>query len=180
MPSRTFPALPGSVAEARRFVTEVVDHLPERLCETAALLTSELATNAVRHGGGADFTVAVEHADGRLRIGVIDTGRDQPILRSPAITDEHGRGLHLVAALADRWGAHGRRDTGAKTVWFELVSTPDDVPTTRHGAHAGPEPTATWPAPPSVPGTRTPRPSGEPPHERTGLLVQPDQRMLQA
>jgi anti-sigma regulatory factor (Ser/Thr protein kinase) len=124
MAGRRFPALAVSVPVARRFVTDLVGDLPGQVGETAVLLVSELAGNAVRHADGPDFDVAVERTDGRLWIGVTDTGRAQLVLRSPSVTDEHGRGLQLVAALADRWGARRSRATGARTVWFELVVPP--------------------------------------------------------
>ncbi|MGY1728346.1 ATP-binding protein [Geodermatophilus sp. SYSU D01062] len=137
MARRTFPAVAASVPAARRFATEAVAHLPGQLGQTVAVLVSELATNAVRHAGGSPFAVDVDAADGRLWVGITDTGTGQPIPRSPAITDEHGRGLHLVAALADRWGAHRRRDTGAKTVWFELTVLPDRPDESGTGTHPG-------------------------------------------
>ncbi len=58
---------------------------------------------------------------GRLWIGVTDAGAGRPVVRNPSVTAEHGRGLRLVAMLADRWGARRRRGTPDKTVWFELT-----------------------------------------------------------
>lgn len=118
--SRVFPPWPTSVAEARNYVSGALGHVPTPLCETAALLVSELATNAVRHGTG-DFEVSVRDLpEGGVWVGVSDAGRAYPVLRSPAITDEHGRGLRLVGSLSDRWGVRRRRGESAKTVWFEL------------------------------------------------------------
>jgi hypothetical protein len=54
-------------------------------------------------------------------IGVTDDGVGDPVLRTPPVTAEHGRGLQLVATLAARWGARRRRGTNEKTVWFELT-----------------------------------------------------------
>lgn len=121
MPSRTFPAWPEYVPIARGYVADALGDVPPRLCETAALLVSELATNAVRHAGG-QFAVEVTYfaPERRLWVGVTDTGTGNPILRTPPITAEHGRGLRLVNSLADRWGVRRRRDTMAKTVWFEI------------------------------------------------------------
>jgi serine/threonine-protein kinase RsbW len=131
VPSRIFPSWPQSVPDARRFVTDLLDaelagQPAPQLCQTAALLVSELATNAVRHAGVSDFSVQVDFfpAEGRLWVGVTDTGEGQPIKRSPSVTAEHGRGLHLVGLLADLWGARRRRATGEKTVWFELHTEP--------------------------------------------------------
>lgn len=128
MPSQTFPAWPQYVPIARGFVAEALGHLPEPVCRTAELLVSELATNAVRHAGGR-FEVVVEHTpnDGRLWVGVTDTGPGYPILQAPGITAEHGRGLQLVNALADRWGVRRRRGTDEKTVWFELAAGSGDA-----------------------------------------------------
>ena len=122
MPSRTFPAFPASVPAARGFVTEFLASAPVEMCRTAGLLVSELATNAVRHAGTPTFVVDVDYIPGqRTRVSVTDTGDGHPIPRTPGPTAENGRGLQLVASLADRWGAHRRRATREKTVWFELL-----------------------------------------------------------
>jgi anti-sigma regulatory factor (Ser/Thr protein kinase) len=120
--SRTFPAWPDSVPEARRYVSESLDRVPPQLCQTAALLVSELATNVVRHTGAGEFVIELEHdpAEGKVWIGVTDSGTGLPILRAPSLTAEHGRGMQLVSTLADRWGAGRRRGATDKTVWFEL------------------------------------------------------------
>lgn len=121
MPRQTFPAHAASVPAARSFVTEALAGAPDELSSTAGLLVSELATNAVRHAGTPSFVVDVDvSADGWTRVAVTDTGMGHPIPRTPDPTVEHGRGLQLVAILADRWGAHRRRATQEKTVWFEL------------------------------------------------------------
>jgi anti-sigma regulatory factor (Ser/Thr protein kinase) len=126
VPSQCFPAWPASVPTARGYVTDLLGHVHPALCQTAALLVSELATNAVRHSGAGEFSIQVEYlaSENRLWVGVGDAGRGEPILRNPPVTDEHGRGLQLVATLADRWGARRRHDTGEKTIWFELTSAP--------------------------------------------------------
>ncbi len=117
--TRSFAPLPDAVAMARAYVTEQLHPLPVALCETAALLVSELATNAILHGPGS-FEVSVGRSAIGVRVGVSDAGGGDPILRAPALTDEHGRGLQLVAALADRWGVAANVDSPGKTVWFEL------------------------------------------------------------
>jgi len=129
MPSQAFPAVPASVPEARSYVTALLARLAPDVCETAALLVSELATNAVRHAGtqvGQRFRLRKR---GAPRLG--GNGRGDLYAEAhvvvPTVTDEHGRGLRLVGALADRWGAHRRRDTDAKTVWFELNYTRPDA-----------------------------------------------------
>jgi PAS domain S-box-containing protein len=88
--------------------------------ENAKLLTSELTSNAVRHGPrrpGADVTLrAAVHGDA-LRIEVSDEGSG---FRPPApagVLDVGGWGLVLVDRVADRWGVKPGPPT---TVWFEL------------------------------------------------------------
>jgi anti-sigma regulatory factor (Ser/Thr protein kinase) len=137
MPQQTFPTWAGSVPAARTFVTDLLGGVPPQLCQTAAVLVSELATNAVRHAGTPEFVVEVTitPGQGRLWVGVTDTGLGLAVPRTPEVTAEHGRGLQLIATLADRWGAHRRRSTGEKTVWFEL-DVHDDVAHRHNGSGA--------------------------------------------
>jgi hypothetical protein len=56
---------------------------------------------------------------GSIRVEVDDPRAVAPVVRAAGISDDGGRGMRLVAAMADRWGADMRADAG-KTVWFEL------------------------------------------------------------
>jgi hypothetical protein len=58
--------------------------------------------------------------DGVVRVEVAD-GRTErlPVLREP--DGEGGRGLVLVAALAERWGVEPRIGMAHKVVWAELL-----------------------------------------------------------
>ncbi|MER5729638.1 ATP-binding protein [Streptomyces sp. NPDC002138] len=125
-PARHFavrlPATPRGARRARLLAVERIAAwgLPT---EGAALVVAELAANAVTHGRvpGRGFRVVLALGRGVLRIEVVDTRGD----RSPGIRDadgcaETGRGLVLVAAIADRWGV----DPGpapCKAVWAELA-----------------------------------------------------------
>jgi anti-sigma regulatory factor (Ser/Thr protein kinase) len=137
VPSQSFPAFPFAVPDARRYVTDTLEHLPEELGRTAALLVSELATNAVRHAGG-QFEVAVQFTepDGPLWVGVTDSGPGDPVRRMPPVTSERGRGLQLVGSLAGRWGVRRRRGTQEKTVWFELTVSASGPAPDRAEQHA--------------------------------------------
>ena len=130
MPARTFPAYRNSIPAVRDYVVAMLHDQPTDLRETAAVLVSELATNAVRHGFGQDFEVSVEHRpdEDRLWVGVTDTGVGNPMMRQPPVTAEDGRGLQLIGLLADRWGVRRRRHHDAKTVWFELTGATTGTP----------------------------------------------------
>lgn len=114
----TVPSVPSSVAAVRRYTVEACRSAGlTDLTDTAALLVSEVATNALVHGSGDVRVVA--RADGRvLRVEVQDDEPQLPRQRSAGDLDEGGRGLALLDALATAWGTDGRAD--GKTVWFEL------------------------------------------------------------
>jgi hypothetical protein len=89
----------------------------------ARLLVSELVTNSVRHAGLATDDVVRISADvtgGIVRLEVDDAGTEGTIAARPP-TPEGGFGLHLVEALAHRWGV--TRD-GFTSVWVELACWP--------------------------------------------------------
>jgi anti-sigma regulatory factor (Ser/Thr protein kinase) len=119
---RSFPGSPESVPTARRFVTSVLGDLPRDISEQAALMVSELATNAVKHGG-TDFEILVECTTGELRIEISDTGDGSPTVRRALPQDSSGRGLHIVQTLADEWGVRPSSNGPGKTVWFTILLT---------------------------------------------------------
>ncbi|MFF7898331.1 ATP-binding protein [Streptomyces sp. NPDC088817] len=91
----------------------------------AVQIVAELAANAAFHGRvrGRDFRLVMRlHGEGVLRIEVTDARGDRlPRIADPVAADaESGRGLLLVAALADRWGVTEAPARG-KTVWAELA-----------------------------------------------------------
>lgn len=105
------------VPRARRFVTGLLDGFDA--ADDAALLVTELASNAVRHGRGA-LEVLVEVRPDVVRVAVHDEAPQPPPVPSPAPGDaEGGRGLWLVDLIAARWGTELMPPDG-KSVWFEL------------------------------------------------------------
>lgn len=105
--TETFPALPESVGRARRLVRLAVTAWSlEALADDVALIASELATNAVQHANVASFRITVVRLDAhRVRVAVIDTKKTFVPMPPAAEPDaEQGRGLRLVAALADTSG----------------------------------------------------------------------------
>jgi anti-sigma regulatory factor (Ser/Thr protein kinase) len=118
--SRTFPAAPEQVREARRFLATV---LAGRDARDALLCLSELVTNAVVHSHsgqpGGTFTVRAQLDGQRLRVEVGDQGGPWHPSALVSADVQNGRGLLIVGQLASRWGCKGHSHYGW-TVWFEL------------------------------------------------------------
>ena len=113
------PSLPASIASVRRFAVAACRSSGlVQLCDTLALLVSEVATNALVHGTG-DVQVRVVARGEVLRVEVADDSPTMPVPRQAAPLEEGGRGLALVESLSRAWGVE--RVDGGKIVWFELV-----------------------------------------------------------
>ena len=126
--------LPGTleaVAKARRWARRCVSAYTEGgpdLADTVELLVSEAVTNAVAHtvSGKKGGTVALKFLPCRYgaRIEVHDCGgvnASTPHLRAVAPDSEHGRGLAIIAALAEEWGIIARPSSG---IWFTVAHRP--------------------------------------------------------
>ncbi|MEU1027741.1 ATP-binding protein [Streptomyces mirabilis] len=93
---------------------------------TVALVTAELASNAIRHGSlpGRDFRLGLLLLPCALRIELTDTRPERhpgPSSTAPQSLDApSGRGLLLVEAYTERWGWECR-DAYTKTVWGEVA-----------------------------------------------------------
>jgi anti-sigma regulatory factor (Ser/Thr protein kinase) len=108
----------SEISAARQFVVRVlVAWNLEEFAEDAAIVVSELATNAICHARSG-FIVALSNQDGALRVSVRDASPEPPIVRDPSPTTVSGRGLHLVATIARSWGTERVGD--GKLVWVEL------------------------------------------------------------
>jgi len=110
----------AAVAEARAQVREIVRawHVPVD-AYVAALLTSELVTNAVRNEAKPTVLLDVTCSAGRLRVDVHDTSRAMPAPADAPADAESGRGLIIVGGLADEWGFYAT--PGGKAVYFTLA-----------------------------------------------------------
>jgi PAS domain S-box-containing protein len=127
--ARRFPATPSSVGEARRFLLGTLPDPGAANADALALMLSELATNAVQHAATEfEVSVRVEPDRGRVRVEVSDGAAGYPTPQDPVPDAPHGRGLHIVRALADAWGIEMRRDRPGKTVWCSVaLSAPDEA-----------------------------------------------------
>ena len=120
--------LPSSAAAASHARRRLTGHL--RACgvvdtavEDAAVVVSELVTNAVVHARSGPLLVLSVRGD-VLRIVVRDDDGGTP--PQPLAVDDdasHGRGLALVEAISRRWGVE-RQPDGGKSVWCELAEEP--------------------------------------------------------
>jgi serine/threonine-protein kinase RsbW len=100
------PATPESAATARAFVRDIaVEHGLESCVDDLMLAASEAVSNAVLHGcpcSSDGILVAVEPADGRIEVEVCDCGTFTPRQGEPDPLGMNGRGLPIIAAVADR------------------------------------------------------------------------------
>jgi hypothetical protein len=111
-----FQPLPQSAGDVRAFVREACTAwaVPP---EGPVLMADELASNAIIHAG-TPFWVSARQQSNGVRVEVGDGNPGIPVLADGEAEGESGRGLHIVAALARRWGTC--RDSQGKTVWFEV------------------------------------------------------------
>ncbi|MEU0137219.1 SpoIIE family protein phosphatase [Streptomyces sp. NPDC006296] len=83
---------------------------------TTELILSELVTNSIRYATGPIRVRLIR--DRTLICEVSDRSSTSPHLRQAASMDEGGRGLFLVAQMAERWGTR-YTDDGGKVIWTE-------------------------------------------------------------
>jgi anti-sigma B factor antagonist len=122
------PFAASSVGVARRHL--VSDLIEAGVCASAvtdaALVISELLSNALRHAGplpGSSIRVAWDLDADNVRVSVSDGGGpSQPELGEPTPTTTGGRGLRIVARLSRRWGTFC--DDEGTTVWAEVLVMP--------------------------------------------------------
>ena len=110
------------VADARRAVGDwCLGWQLGHLVDSMELLVSELVTNAILHATGP-VQVRGDYNGTRVRVEVHDHDPAPPQAHvTPASAlDEHGRGLQLVAMLADSWG--NIRTSDGKAIWIELAA----------------------------------------------------------
>ncbi|MEU8485959.1 ATP-binding protein [Streptomyces sp. NPDC048641] len=122
------PRHPRAAAEARQVLEQTV---PANCGETdmAALLLTEVVSNAIRHAKGAAIEVSVDfdRSAGVITGAVFDT---EPLMGAGArsssdhtdaeVTDmETGRGLDLLDTVAGAWGVATAGCRG-KWVWFQV------------------------------------------------------------
>lgn len=114
--SREIRAGEGSAAEARWFLLDVLEDRGLDV-DTALLLTSEIATNAVRHGREpVELSISLE-TEG-LRVSVVDRGQGFDPNHLEESDEPSGWGLKLVDDLSTDWGVN--RTKQGTEVWFRI------------------------------------------------------------
>jgi anti-sigma regulatory factor (Ser/Thr protein kinase) len=113
-----------SIAAARRRLTSelLAAGVTKPAAADAALVASELLTNALRHARplpGKKLRLGWEVADDAVELAVTDGGAPtRPLQGWPSASSLGGRGLTIVARLSRRWGVNAGEAT--TTVWAVL------------------------------------------------------------
>ena len=89
--------------------------------DDAALMVSELVTNALVHGRPG-ITLRLSFERNCLVVAVGDRGEGLVTCNAPEPEQSSGRGLVVVDALSTRWGVSRTRGQAGKQVWFEVAS----------------------------------------------------------
>jgi anti-sigma regulatory factor (Ser/Thr protein kinase) len=117
---RDLPMHGTAARAARLLVREACDAwlVPQAVQEIAELVSTELVSNAVEHAHSSSrFTLTCTRS--ALRLSVRDyRPTSVPRPRPIDVESQRGRGLHLVACLAQAWGVEQHPD--GKTVWVSL------------------------------------------------------------
>ena len=115
----TLPFDQTAAAKAREAVAETLGtwSVAAPVAGNVVLLASELVTNAVRHGR-PPIILRLSRTTSELLLEVIDAAGHVPRVLRPGPADDHGRGLHLVSTLAQKWGT--RMTEQGKAVWCTL------------------------------------------------------------
>lgn len=115
----TAPAGAGHVRDLRhRLAKTLADWGVSERAEDVLSSCSEMLTNALCYGRVEVLTADLSEAGGWLRLSVPDNNPVPPYPTLADRDDEDGRGVFLVAALADAWGF--RATDGGKHVFAEF------------------------------------------------------------
>ncbi|WP_170107881.1 ATP-binding protein [Micromonospora echinospora] len=116
----------GARLARHRLAAVLADEVPPALLADLVAVLAELVGNAVRHADplpGGVVRVAWRlrpEGDGQhVRVRVTDGGAaSAPRMRAAGLDAADGRGLHIVAGLASRWGVD--RDGLGQSVWADF------------------------------------------------------------
>lgn len=112
---------PTGAARARALAASFLADAPEELLHDVQLALTELVSNAMLHGAPPVAVRLLRQDDGAVRVEVEDAGHQLLVMPVPSTDAMTGRGLSLVAALADSWGVDPGIG-GGKSIWVVLRS----------------------------------------------------------
>ena len=112
-----FPPQAISVTAARVEAAALLAELEIDHTYETEIIVDELAANAVVHAR-TDFELTIERWQNGLRIIVRDLSKLKPYIQYPDALAESGRGLFMLADVADDWGYHPTED--GKCVWANI------------------------------------------------------------
>jgi anti-sigma regulatory factor (Ser/Thr protein kinase) len=112
------PPSTDSVPAARHFVRRELGAVDVDV-DTAALLVSEVVTNAVLHAR-TSVRLSIRSSRSEAHIEVRDGSPVEPRVHAFSPTSATGRGLRLLELLSKRWGVRADPRTGGKIVWFDV------------------------------------------------------------
>lgn len=110
-----FDAALDSPRQARHFVHDCLNGLDAETVNDVTLMVSEVATNAVRHARSG-FELRIDRRDDSICVEIRDYGDGVPVPQTPSPQHATGRGLRIVATLADEWSVCP--DVTGKTIRF--------------------------------------------------------------
>ena len=118
----TLPSTPYSVQMARFYIRAALTyHDLGDYADDAEAVTSEILTNAVEHADAETIGLELTSLEGSRAVAIVVTDPSPlpPVKRDLEGDVEHGRGLHIVAALSARWGW---RPQGAGKAVFAILT----------------------------------------------------------
>jgi len=92
--------------------------VPAEVVSGAGLCASELVTNVLLHTDCASCHLVMLYEHGELSMAVHDDSPELPAVAADQ-SEEHGRGLRIVASLATDWGVV-RESPSGKSVWLRM------------------------------------------------------------
>ncbi|MFC8826422.1 ATP-binding protein [Streptomyces sp. NPDC057137] len=122
-------ALPSRIRQVRRIVSAQLRYWQlDPLIDQAALGVTELLTNVHRHAQPDKMcTVDIRLLLDRLTVAVHDHDPRLPTIKEADPLDMCGRGLALIEAVSESWGARAEGDAG-KVIWFTLPAPSTAAP----------------------------------------------------
>jgi anti-sigma regulatory factor (Ser/Thr protein kinase) len=124
------------VGRARRWARELLGDSPH--ADDAALIVTELGANALLHTLSGDpagsFHVSLALSEHVVCVSVTDAGgaKTRPVVEHPGEDETHGRGLGMVAALAQRVETHGGEEGRTVSAYLFLSTAVDGAAWLRH------------------------------------------------